>query len=90
MAGAGILPCWVGSSLPILPGYQNGVGLMGVAREGLGLVCTSEASRALREGGTSFMMLISQLIGSRSSSHPTDAYLLPASRTLGAKSVGLS
>lgn len=63
---------------------------MQVAREGLGLVCTSEASRALREADTSFMMLALQLMGSGRSSHPAEAYLLPASRTFGAKSVGLS
>jgi hypothetical protein len=67
------------------------VGLKGGAKEGLGLVCTSEARRALREADTpSFMVLTSQLIGSRKSSHVRKAYLLPDSRTFGAKSVGLS
>lgn len=66
------------------------MGLTGGAREGLGPVCTSEANRALREADTSFMVLTSQLIGSRKSSRAREAYLLPDSRTFEAKSVGLS
>lgn len=60
-------PCPAGWLItPFSPWHQDGVGLMEDDGEGLRVVGTPEASRAPKEAVTSFMMLASQLMDSRS------------------------